>query len=314
MTEVVAIGETMAAFVPKERGYLRYAGELEIRVAGAESNVAVGVSKLGHSSAWVSRLGDDELGRLIRNAVRAEGVDTSRVTWDEQYPTGLMVKQIRSHSETTVFYYRAGSAASHMEELDWDFLAQAKIIHMTGITPVLSESCRSLVLKTVEFAKNHGIWLSFDPNIRKKLWKERDYSSLMREIGEQAQILMMGQEEARQLYGTDKMEELAPMIFKKGKTRFAALKKGAEGAVVSDGKQIIAIPPHPCRCMDPVGAGDAFNAGFLCGILEGNSLELCGKKGAVAGALATEHNGDTEGIPEKETMERILEQRESVYR
>ena len=216
MTEVVAIGETMAAFVPKENGYLRYARDLCIRAAGSESNVAIGASKLGHSAAWISRLGADELGHLIRNAVRADGVDTSRVAWDKEHPTGVMIKQVRSDSETSVFYYRDNSAASHMRTLDWDFLKQARIIYISGITPVLSDSCRELVLDVITFAEKHQIWLAFDPNIRKKLWRGNDYIPLMKVIADHSQILMMGAEEAEKIYGTDQIGQVCHAAFSSG--------------------------------------------------------------------------------------------------
>lgn len=314
MTELITFGETMAAFVPKESGYLRYAGDLSIRAAGSESNVAIGVSKLGHSSAWISRLGADELGYLIRNAIRSEGVDTSGVVWDQEYPTGVMIKQVRKGSETSVFYYRNDSAASHMETLDWDFLRQAKIIYISGITPVISDSCKKLVLDVANFAEEYKIWIAFDPNIRKKLWKGKDYIPLMETIAKRSQILMLGEEEAKQIYETDDMGRICQRAFASGNLRYLALKKGADGAEVSDGENVIKIQPYPCTCVDPVGAGDAFNAGFLSGILEENELELCGRIGAIAGAMATESRGDTEGIPDRDMLERILKQQDQIYR
>ena len=114
MPQIVTVGETMAAFTPGSTGFLRYVKNYEMRIAGAESNLAIGVSKLGHSAGWISCLGKDEFGEFVQNSIRAEGVDTSRVVFDPEYRTGIMFKQVRNASETSVFYYRENSAASHM--------------------------------------------------------------------------------------------------------------------------------------------------------------------------------------------------------
>ena len=147
MPQSVTVGETMAAFTPGSTGFLRYVKNYEMRIAGAESNLAIGVSKLGHSAGWISCLGKDEFGEFVQNSIRAEGVDTSRVVFDPEYRTGIMFKQVRNASETSVFYYRENSAASHMRPqlLDEGYLAQADVIHLTGITPVLGDSCRETV-------------------------------------------------------------------------------------------------------------------------------------------------------------------------
>ena len=135
MPQIVTVGETMAAFTPGSTGFLRYVKNYEMRIAGAESNLAIGVSKLGHSAGWISCLGRDEFGEFVRNSIRAEGVDTSRVVFDPEYRTGIMFKQVRNASETSVFYYRENSAASHMHPriLDVDYLAQP----MSSILPGL---------------------------------------------------------------------------------------------------------------------------------------------------------------------------------
>ena len=157
MPELVTMGETMAVFVPDSAGPLRYAPGFRLRMAGAESNVAVGLCKLGHSAGWISCLGKDELGQYVLNSIRAEGVDTSCVKWDIDHPTGLMIKQL-SAGETSVFYYRKNSAASNYgpEDLPFAYLVDAKIIHLSGITPALSESCRAAVERMAEFANEKG--------------------------------------------------------------------------------------------------------------------------------------------------------------
>ena len=135
----------MAVMAPKEAGPLRYVPDYRLRMAGAESNLAAGLCRLGHSAGWISRLGDDEMGRFVLNSVRAEGVDTCAVKTDGAHRTGLMLKETGS-GETRVYYYRENSAASHLspEDLEEEYLHSARIIHLTGITPVLSGSCEAV--------------------------------------------------------------------------------------------------------------------------------------------------------------------------
>lgn len=306
----------MAAFTPKAAGYLRYVKDYELRIAGAESNLAIGVCKLGHSAGWMTRLGADELGAFIVNSVRAEGVDTRAVRHTGEYSTGLMIKQMRSASETSVFYYRANSAASHLrrEDIDFDLLREAKVIHLTGITPALSRECEETVLEIADFANDNGIFLSFDPNIRRKLWGDRDFAPLLRRLTLQADIVMTGLDEGELLFGASGAEELAKCIFAGGRADFVAVKDGARGAFAATRERGVPIPPFPCAPVDPIGAGDAFDAAFLCGILEGRSIEVCGRMGGIAGAFATETCGDTEGYPSRETLDGIMAGRGQIYR
>ena len=314
MAEVVTMGETMAVFVPVSTGKLRYASDFRLRMAGAESNVAVGLCKLGHSAGWISALGKDELGQYVRNSIRAEGVDTDHIKWDPEHPTGLMIKQL-SAGETSVFYYRKNSAASHYgpEDLPFSYLAEAKIIHLSGITPALSESCRLAVEAMAEFAREKNILLSFDPNIRKKLWVGRDFVPLMRKLLNACQIALLGLDEAEMILGVREPEAITRLLTQQG-VRYIAIKDGGNGAWCAKDGKMIRVLPEPCRCIDPIGAGDGFNAGFLAGILEGRNLEQCGKMGAIAGGMATETLGDIDGYPDAEQMEAKLHNGGIVYR
>lgn len=315
MAELLTIGETMVSFAPDAIGPLRYVQAYGTRTAGAESNVALGVRKLGHSAAWISKLGDDEMGKYILNNVRSEGVDCSGVRIDAQHRTGIMLKQ-RSGSETAVFYYRENSAASHLcpADLKEEMFANAKILHLTGITPVLSASCADTISAAVALAKKHGVKISFDPNIRKKLWKEVDYTELMRSLTLAADIVLIGLDEAEALFGTTNADDTIAAILAKNPAAQIAVKDGAKGAIVASANEKHFIPPYACHCIEPIGAGDAYSAGFLAGVLEGASLETCGKMGGIAGALATETPGDVEGQPDAARMQAVLSKSAIVYR
>lgn len=316
MPEVITIGETMAAMSPEDYGPLRYVKGFRPRIAGAESNVAVGLARLGHHAAWISSLGEDEFGAYICREIRAEGVDVTGVRLDPRHRTGVMFKERRFSGETSVYYYRENSAASHMDisMISEEMIRGASIVHLTGITPVLSESCRFMTWEIIRLCADHGVPLSFDPNIRKRLWNGKDYTAELRNMVLEAQIVLMGDEEACQLFGEGTQEQWLDRLFTEGKAKYAAIKKGSRGAVAADREHRVEIPPWPCHCIDPVGAGDGFNAGFLAGILENRSLEMSGQMGGIVGARATETTGDVEGYPSKEQMEQLLYHRTEIYR
>lgn len=315
MPQLVTVGETMAAFTPNAPGPLRYVNGYGIRTAGAESNVAVGVAKLGLSAAWVSRLGKDEFGVFIRNQLRAEGVDCAHVYFDPGHRTGIMFKET-GVGETKVFYYREGSAASHMTPADLDegLISGAKILHLSGITPVLSDSCRETTLAAMELAKRHGVSVSFDPNIRRKLWGTTDYVPLIRDMTLRSEIVLLGLDEAETLFGVRDAEAILELLFTQGCAQYVAVKDGGNGAWAADRSRWVKIPPYPCRPVEPIGAGDGFNAGFLAGLLRGENVEIAGRMGGICGALATQTPGDVEGYPDEAQMEAALKGGAITYR
>jgi 2-dehydro-3-deoxygluconokinase len=316
LIELVTLGETMAAFTPASSGPLRYVSDYHMRIAGAESNLAIGIQKLGHSAGWISKLGDDEFGHFILNSIRAEGVDTSQVIFDSRHRSGIMFKETNFNSETKVSYYRDNSAASCISasELDSSYVADAQILHLTGITPVLSSSCLEAVIKSIDIAKQNNRLVSFDPNIRLKLWNGTDYSDIITEILFRSDIISCGVGEADLLFQTRDVNEIFKMIFGKGEAKFVAIKDGANGAWVGTKDVVYNIPPTKWNRVDAVGAGDAFNAGFITGILEGLPIETCGKMGNIMGGLAIQTFGDIEALPTREELNNYLNNTQIIYR
>lgn len=316
MSEVLTIGETMAVFIPAEPGSYQYVDQFRLRFAGAESNTAIGLCKLGHSAEWMSHLGDDEFGRFVVSKIRAEGVTVPHVQFNPHAPTGLMSKRFKPSGETEVFYYRSGSAASKMDEslITETLFQDVTLVHMTGITPVLSSSCLRLTRKIYETARKMQVKISFDPNIRLKLWGNEDYKDLLKEFISQSDIVLMGIDEGQILYGNGDISKLRDDIFTSEIVQYLALKNGAVGAYVCSRREEHHIPPYPCRCIDPVGAGDAFNAGFLSGILKGNTLAQCGQIAGIAGALCTQTQGDIEGLPTQKEILGILNHTTQITR
>ena len=304
--DVVTIGETMALFTPNEEGMLRHAHSFSMKFGGAESNVAIGLSRLGHRSRWISRLGGDEFGDAMLSFIRGEGVDVSYVTRDQSAPTGVFFKEFRRLNDTRVYYYRKDSAASKMSAnlLEEDSLLDAKYLHITGITPALSISCRVMLEKAIGIAKGNGTKIVFDPNLRLKIWKnEVDARQFLKKYASESDLVLPGLSEAEFLFGECTQEEYVEKFHDLG-IETVIMKLGKEGALISSPSiQMTRIPGFMVeRVVDPVGAGDAFAAGVLSGQLDGLPLEEAVLRGNAMGAMVTMVNGDAEGLPNRSDL------------
>src|SRR5207245_2245121 len=164
--DLVTLGESMVLLLAEQSGPMREAMTFRRYIAGAESNVASGLSRLGHHSGWFSRVGADEFGRAIVFRIRGEGVDTSHVITDPRAPTGIVIRERRDVGPIEQVYYRRGSAASQLspDDLDESYLTHARFLHLTGITPALSDSCRQTVFAAAEIARGAGVTVVLDPN------------------------------------------------------------------------------------------------------------------------------------------------------
>ena len=200
------------------------------------------------------------------------------------------------------------------EDLSPDLFAGVQIVHLSGITPVLSQSCRETTLAAVRLAKQNGAMVSFDPNIRRKLWKDTDYAPLIRSITLDSEIVLLGLDEAQALFGIREPDAIFDTLFGQGRAKYTAIKDGGNGAWVADAGHREKLPPFPCKPVEPIGAGDGFNAGFLAGILQGRDVITAGRMGAICGALATQTPGDVEGYPDTAQMEAALTGGSVTYR
>ena len=297
--EVVTFGESMVLFSPDDKGPLRHIHSFSKSIAGAESNVAIALARLGHQVGWFSKLGDDEFGRYITFMVRGEGIDVSRTIYDKEHSTGLLFKELFEHVNPNVYYYRKNSAASHLQvsDLDLEYICSGRILHLTGITPAISESAREAVFTALRAAKEAGVIISFDPNIRLKLWSKAEAKKTLLEICSYADILFPGIDEGEILLGTKDQEEILAQFHEMG-VKIIALKLGKKGCLISDGKEKHLVEGYLVEKMeDSVGAGDGFAAGFLSSYLKGLSLKECGDFANGVGAMATLVRGDSEGFP-----------------
>ncbi len=316
MPEMVTLGETMVLFTPRATGPLRYVTQFDRTIGGAESNVAIGLARLGHSTGWVSRLGNDEFGRYVLSFIRGEGVDTSRVITDATAPTAVYFKERREEGENRVFYYRKGSAASRMqpEDLDAEYIQNARILHVTGITPALGENCKETLIHAMAIARAAGVAVSLDPNIRLKLWNATAARETLLELIPEVDILLPGREEAELLLGPGTPEEHAHQFLALG-VKQVVLKLGPEGSLVASAQGMERVPGFRVkRVVDPIGAGDGFAAGYLAGWLRGWSPVECARIANACGALATQVTGDIEGLPSMDEVRLYMEGTQAVTR
>lgn len=271
---------------------------------GSESNVAVGLARLGHRVRWISALGQDSFGDMICAALETEGVEVVAARSTE-YPTGLMVKSPSLGEERFVSYYRAGSAAANMtpKMLSKEMIADARLLHITGITPALSESARQALEALLDFAGDLNIPVSLDLNYRAALWSSSKASGTFRQIISSVDMVFGDRLELSMLTDTSSStaEDLLKSIQDLGVSD-VILKQGSEGAIALVGNQIFYQDAVPVAVIDTVGAGDAFVAGYLSAWLDAESPQLRLERGVFCGSRACLNPGDWEGSPTRQEL------------
>lgn len=293
--DVLTFGESMVSF--RSDGPIVQGGAQLTRVAGAESNVAIGLARLGHSVAWAGRVGQDGFGRLIVRELRAEGVDTSHAMVDPSRPTGLMFVEQRTADLTQVDYRRSGSAGSglHREDLQAALDAGPRLLHLTGITPALSGSARDCVAWAAETASAAGARVSLDVNYRSRLWSRGQAREVLAPLAGHAAYVIASDDEL-DLVAAGSEDDAAADLLDRG-VQAVAVKRGPLGASVHTHGGRVDLPALTITAVDPIGAGDAFSAGYLSGVLDGLEPTECLRRGVAAGAFAASTRGDWEGAP-----------------
>lgn len=305
---VVTLGETMALVRTTAIGSLRHAHGMALGIGGAETNVAIGLARLGASVSWLGRVGDDSLGERVAREVRAEGVDV-RAMVDADAATGLMVKERPSAASTAVHYYRAGSAGSRISAADLPdgWIEEASLLHVTGITPLLSETARDAVLAAVARARAAGVTVSFDINYRSALATPAVAGPVLCDIAEHADIVFGGDDEFAILYPDASTVEAAKILRDAG-VATVVRKQGPAGASVYLGEDAVTSSAgFVIDAVDTVGAGDAFVAGYLSALLEGFDAEATLRRANACGAMACLIPGDWEAAPTLRDLERFLD-------
>lgn len=303
----------MALLIADTTGPLEEVEHFTRALSGAEVNVSIGLSRLNHQVEYLTRLGDDPFGHYIENQLKKNNIGTSMVTYDSVYRTGIQLKnRVTDGSDPYAPYYRKGSAASHIsvKEIDALDLTDVELVHVTGIPPALSESAREATFRLMERAKEEGIFLTFDPNLRPALWEnEETMIRVINELAQNTDVVLPGIGECAILAGTEDVEAAADFYQNLG-AKTVVIKDGSNGAYVRDGKASYRVPGYKVtNVVDTVGAGDGFAVGVLSGILEGLEMKESVLRGNAIGAIQVMNISDNEGLPTHEELKKFQEEK-----
>lgn len=312
MAIVIGLGEGMVRLSPPDHQRLEQASYLEVQIGGAELNVAVALAQLGVDAAWISKLVDSPVGRLITNRARRYGVDVSRVVWTRDGRVGLYFLEVGAAPRPNlVIYDRKQSAINYLtaDELDWGFIGNARVLHLTGITPGLSENARRLIRDVVQRSRELGVSISFDVNYRSKLWSPEEAREELLRLLPQVDILFATRDDVETVLGiTGDAEEVVRTLHREFASIAAFLTMGAEGAMVcADDDEVHYQPPFTIVEVDRLGAGDAFAAGALLGWLEGVSWQRALAYAVAMAAFKYSIPGDF-AIIERDELDALLSQ------
>lgn len=305
MARILLFGEPMALFTATTYGSLEDVTQFNKSLAGAEVNVGIGLVRLGHDVTYITHLGDDPLGHGIIHRLNQENIDTSLISFNTTYKTGMMMKNIVENGDPEIAYYRKGSAFSMIDPtiIDTLDLSNYDHLHVTGIPCALSENCKKATLKLVQKAKENHLSISFDPNLRPSLWPSTQVMiDTLNEITPFANIILPGISEAKILMGSDNPEAIANYYQKIG-INTTIIKLGSKGAYVHhNGESFIQPGYKVAQVVDTVGAGDGFAVGVISAYLEGKSMTDILIRANAIGAMQVSVMGDNEGLPNRQQL------------
>ena len=281
---------------------LTSAPDLDVHVAGAEANVAVGMAHLGVDVEWFGRTGADPFGTRVLDLLRRRGVQVEHAPSDPTRPTGLYVKDVAVPG-SPVYYYRRGSAASALSPQDLPDLRlpERRLCHLSGITAALSPSCDALLEHIVRERPTPGPLISFDVNHRPGLWTAAAGAPRLLELARCCDVVLVGRDEAQRLWDTPDAAAVRALL---PDVAELVVKDDDRGATVFAGAEQVFVPALHVEVVEPVGAGDAFAAGYLTALLTGHGLTHRARLGHLMAALALRHTGDLPPLP---APDRILE-------
>ncbi len=308
--DVVTIGEAMILFIAEQPGALSQVASFKRATAGAELNVAVGLARLGLRVGYISRVGQDSFGEHLLAFMAREGIDCSHVAVDAAHPTGFMLKSLAGAGfDPQIEYFRKGSAASHMGPHDEPlaYASAARHLHVTGICPALSPALRELVFELARQARAQGRSVSFDPNLRPRLWpSQQAMIDCLNELAAHADLVLPGLVEGQLLSGRADAEGIAEFYLARG-AKQVIVKLGEQGAYFADGRSSGIAPPFAvAKVVDTVGAGDGFAVGAISALLEGRPLHEAARCGNAIGARVVQFPGDSDGLPNREQLAQAL--------
>jgi 2-dehydro-3-deoxygluconokinase len=307
--DCIALGESMWRLSPPGQERLEQATKLDIHLGGAESNLSIALARLGKKVAWWSRLPENALGRHVANTLRAQQVDVSGVRWGEGRLGTYFVEFAPAPRATQVIYDRANSSASQMQpdDFDWNPLRDARWLHLTGITPALSDTCLATIRKAIQAARAANAQISFDLNYRAKLWKPEQAAAALDELATQCTLVIAAKRDVETLFQiSGETKEVVKRLHERWNQSTIVITDGGQGAGAYDGtayhyEKAFQVP-QPIR----IGAGDAFDAGLLCALMDGKALPQALRYGHAVAALKLTIPGDIALVTRQE-VETLLQ-------
>lgn len=298
--DLLTVGEALVSFRSDDTAA---AGAWRAHVAGAEANVAIGMARLGHHAQWVGGVGADDFGALVRRELRAEGVDVSDVVVDAARPTGVMFVAQRTVDLARVDYRRAGSAGSVLrpDHLEPALARAPRLVHVTGITPALSPESRDTVAWLVESGSATGALVSLDVNYRSRLWTRAEARDALEPLTRHTNVVIASEDELELVADAPTAEAGARNLLDRGVEQ-VVVKRGARGATAWTGEGRCDATALAVTAVDTIGAGDAFTAGYLSGVVDGLTVSERLRRGNVLGAFCVSTRGDWRGLPSRDEL------------
>lgn len=308
--KVLTIGEAMGLLVAEEVKPLAEVERFTRHVCGAELNYSVGMARLGHDMSYITKVGQDPFGKCIVKFLKDSGVHDAYVQVDGGHMTGFQMKAKVLSGDPEVANIRKNTAFSHMTPADLAVLDWTGVdhLHVTGIPLALSASCRETVYAIMKEARNRGVQISFDPNLRPMLWKsQEEMASVINDAALRADIVLPGLQEGKILTGLADEKAIGKYYLDHGVKLVVIKLGGSEGSYVRTKDREAYVPSFQVdHVVDTVGAGDGFAVGLTSALLEGLTPEEAARRGAAIGALAIMSAGDNEGLPTREELKEFM--------
>ena len=305
----ILVGEPMGLFIAQEEGKLSDVSGYSMAVAGAEFNVAVGLARLNLPVTYLTRLGEDPFGQKIVRTLQRNGIGSEFVSFSKERSTGFMLKSKVSTGDPKIFYFRKGSAASTLSKEDVDRMdfSGYGFVHLTGIFPALSESTKEASFYLIKKAREHGLTVSFDPNLRPQLWPDTETMvQTLNEFAALSDYVLPGEAEGELLCGDRDPRKIGQFYLERG-AKAVVTKMGSRGAYLMTEQDQELVPGFSIeKVVDTVGAGDGFAAGILSALMEGKNLYEAVRRANAVGAIQVTSIGDNDGLPSRAQLAGVM--------